>query len=456
MTLYNAQGQPLSAQELQQIQQAYSAGSDNVPAVYDENGNALRTGAGNPARAAVGQALTDMGFTGSGGYGVGGLVDMGNGRQGYILDAQKAAQAQASGIPISYVNGTPVVDSSLPGVRGVIGSNALFPDMPQKGLGGDLMDVAPVLLAAAGGSLAGLSGFGGAAGGAGGLSADTLASIVPADLGSTAAEFSPLAGVGGGAGAAGAAAGGLADAGSSALPGLMSGAEGGFDVGMGGNTAAALGLGGGAAGAGLGAGAASAGASALSPLARLLGLGQTGSDALSVLGPLAGSALGYLGSQQQQNAYQDVANQQLAIGAPYRNQLAASYQPGFDLTSQPGYGDAFNRLADISARSYSSSMGNPADNPTAQAGILSDVWNQGYLPALTNYRGQLGQFGGLGLNTSGTASLAGASQAGGGLNAIGYGLGSVTQPQNNLQSLLQQLGGNQNLSLNVGGLKYGG
>ena len=176
---------------------------------------------------------------------------------------------------------------------------------------------------------------------------------------------------------------------------------------------------------------------------RLLGLGQTGQDLLSVGGAVAPGILGYLGAGEQSDAYRDVANQYLGIGAPYRSTLEASYRPDFDLGAQPGYGDAFNRMADISARSYSSKFGNPAGSPSAQAGILGDVWQQGYLPALASYRGQLGQFGGLGLNTAGAGSLGGAGVAGGKYDAIGYGLGSLMNPQPKWQDIFKQMGTGQ-------------
>jgi hypothetical protein len=67
------------------------------------------------------------------------------------------------------------------------------------------------------------------------------------------------------------------------------------------------------------------------------------------------------------------------------------------------------------------------------------VWNQSYLPALSNYRGQLGQFGGLGLNTSGAAQLGGAGVAGGGLNAIGYGLGTAFGGNNTMDEYLKRI-----------------
>lgn len=163
-------------------------------------------------------------------------------------------------------------------------------------------------------------------------------------------------------------------------------------------------------------------------LGRLLGLGQTGQDLLSVGGAVAPAVLGYFGADKTSDAYRDVANQYLNIGAPYRSTLEASYKPGFDLISQPGYGDALNRSAEIAARAASAKYGNPGENPGAIADITNQVWNQGYLPALANYRGQLGQFGGLGLNTSGAASLGGAEVAGGAIDAIGVGAGRAMTP----------------------------
>ena len=190
---------------------------------------------------------------------------------------------------------------------------------------------------------------------------------------------------------------------------------------------------------GTGAGSGAAGSTALG---RLLRLGQTGQDALSVGGAVAPGVLGYLGAGKQSDAYRDVANQYLNIGAPYRSSLEASYQPGFDLFAQPGYGESLDRLADISARSYSK-FGNPAGSPTSQAGIFRDVLNEGYNPMLTSYRGQLGQFGGLGLNTAGAGSMGGAGVAGGQYDAIGYGLGSLMNPQPKWEDIFKQMGTGQ-------------
>lgn len=177
----------------------------------------------------------------------------------------------------------------------------------------------------------------------------------------------------------------------------------------------------------------------------------------NILQGILQGGLGMLGADVQSDAYQDVANQNLSLGAPYRGLLQQSYGQDFNLMNQPGYGDAFDRAADISARSWSAKAGNPAGNPTAQAGILSDVWNQSYLPALSNYRGGLMQAGGMGLNTSGAAQMGGAQTAGGAYDALGYGIGTAMQQQPDWAKIFQGAGGNQNpYALNIGGIKWGG
>jgi hypothetical protein len=67
------------------------------------------------------------------------------------------------------------------------------------------------------------------------------------------------------------------------------------------------------------------------------------------------------------------------------------------------------------------------DNPGAWAETMKYVNSSLALPQLNTYRGQLGQFGGMGLNTAGQSSLMGAQTSGGGLNAIGYGLNTAFQ-----------------------------
>lgn len=312
------------------------------------------------------------------------------------------------------------------------------PDDWQHSLG-DALQSAPVAAALLGAGAGAASLLGGAAaGGAGAFDAAGVGALGSADaaaagLGGIAA---PVA-----AGAAGAVA-----------PLDMGAATGAFDMG------------------GVGAaGSADAVASGLVP-----GLGQAGAaaagaglvpsgDGFTIPGTnttipwnvLAGGiqALGgWIGAGRQADAYKDVAAQQGTIGAPFRDLLMKSYQPGFDLMSQPGYGDAFSKIADISTRGWSGRGVNPSNNPGAQAAIQSDVWNQGYLPALSNYRGGLGQFGGMGLNTSGAASLAGAGSVGDQWEAIGAGVNTALNPQPNWADIYKQMAGGK---LTIGGNTIG-
>ena len=301
-------------------------------------------------------------------------------------------------------------------------------------------------------------------------------------------QYSPLVaaalglGAGAAAGLSGAGAGAVAGEGAltgGAVTGAETGALGGFTGGATGGGVAGVegGLVGGAAGGGVTTGAVGGGLSGVGGAA-VAGLGGTagtlidaagnvtditgglngsGTDGTggtfdfnkwltdqmgstnwgNILAGLGQGALGYLGADKMADAYKDISQQYINMGAPYRDTLASSYKPGFDLASQPGYGDAFDRMADISTRSWSARGGNPANNPGIQGGILNDVWNQSYLPALTSYRGQLGQFGGMGLNQSGQAAMAGANYASPALTGIGAGLGAsgvlgsnYQQPQN--------------------------
>lgn len=171
------------------------------------------------------------------------------------------------------------------------------------------------------------------------------------------------------------------------------------------------------------------------------GGGSGGTDWLRILGSLGATGLGVLGANKQQDAMQDVANQYLGLGAPYRDKLLQSYQPGFDLRqADPLYGGALAQSADEAARAVSASQGNPFGNPGAMAEIQNTVLNRTALPYAANYRGQLGQFGGLGLNTSSQASLAGASGADDLYRNLAGGLGDLTTPRNSLEDLLRQFG----------------
>lgn len=191
----------------------------------------------------------------------------------------------------------------------------------------------------------------------------------------------------------------------------------------------------GAAGA---AGAVSNAASAGSALSRIMDGSATASDWTSVLGNLGATGLGLAGANSQSNALKDVYNQQMSLGAPYRDMLAQSYQPGFSMANQPDFQNALNLGADAVARA-TSTKANTFD-PGAQMEMNKYVSGNLALPALQNYRSQLGTFGQLGTNTAGAAALGQAQSQGGTYNALGYGLGQLTQPDNPFKGLLSQFG----------------
>lgn len=185
-------------------------------------------------------------------------------------------------------------------------------------------------------------------------------------------------------------------------------------------------------------------------LSRILDGTATTADWTSVLGGAGSTLLGVLGSQAQTGALQDMQNQWLGLGAPSRARFEGSFAPGFDLAaSDPGFRNALDTSAQTAARSWSARAGNPAGSPTAQAEINKYVLGSTYLPQLNTYRSQNLTGGQLGTNQAGTASLGVAQGSDNLYNSLGYGLGQLTQPQNNTGGALANL--LQRYSLNLGG-----
>ena len=194
-------------------------------------------------------------------------------------------------------------------------------------------------------------------------------------------------------------------------------------------------------------------------LSRILSGNYTASDMASVLGTLGASGLGALSANQQANAFSDVANKFMGLGAPYRDKLLASYSPNFSLSNEPGYQDALNNSTNTFLRAASAgrapgvSGGNPFDNPGAWAETLKYVNSNTALPYLQNYRSGLAGAGGLGVNASAAPFNNSATASGGVLGSLGYGLQQLTNPQPNWNSLLGQLltQPKSNTTLNNGG-----
>ena len=174
-----------------------------------------------------------------------------------------------------------------------------------------------------------------------------------------------------------------------------------------------------------------------SVLSRIIDGSATTADWASLAGTGLSTGLGVLGANQQADAYKDVADKYLALGAPYRDKLSASYAPGFSMADQPDFMNALNLSADAVARA-TSTKANTFD-PGAQMEMQKYVSGSLALPQLNTYRSQLGTFGNLGTNVAGTTDAASAGQTGSMYNALGYGLGQITQPQSNTNSALSDL-----------------
>lgn len=187
---------------------------------------------------------------------------------------------------------------------------------------------------------------------------------------------------------------------------------------------------------------------------------------MSLLGPLFGSALGLLGSNAQADAYKDVSqawldfsksqgdryfnwnknltNRFFNLGKPYRTELRGLMNDPSSFLSSEYVQDPLNQSMGSVARALSMSQGNPALSGTALtemnnyaannlfsrfgefAGLLGGLGQMG-LPGASS-AGNQGTAGSVTSNLAGNAAgsmLAGANQAGGPYNAIGYGLNSI-------------------------------
>jgi hypothetical protein len=160
------------------------------------------------------------------------------------------------------------------------------------------------------------------------------------------------------------------------------------------------------------------------------------------IGAIGSSILGALGSRDQASAYRDTANQFLNMGAPYRDRLAGLYANPESYATGPemqGAMKAFNQ-------SLSAQYGNPYMSPTATAqGVAYG------LGALGKEKDRLAGYGGLGFNPSSMAGLSAQGASNSGIyNSLGAGLAQLTQPQNTINSTMEDLLRAQTRRLNTG------
>jgi hypothetical protein len=167
----------------------------------------------------------------------------------------------------------------------------------------------------------------------------------------------------------------------------------------------------------------------------LQNLMPSGSSLTSLLGKIAPAALGAYGANQQANSYQDMMNQYFSLGAPYRSLLQQSYQPGFDISKEPGYQNAMDTTMNTYMRAASAGNaqgvagGNPFNNPGAFMESQKYLAGNLALPYLQNYRSGLSSSGQLGLGPAAQFGGNSIQSQGGVYDAIGYGLGEIFNPK---------------------------
>lgn len=184
------------------------------------------------------------------------------------------------------------------------------------------------------------------------------------------------------------------------------------------------------------------------PLSRLLDGSASTADYLSLLGSGSATALGLAGSLNQTNAYKDLADKYMAMGAPYRAQLGAlTANPSSFLTS-PEVTTPVQMGTNALARSLSV-HGNPAGSGAALQ-QLQDYSTNSLYGSLQQKENQLAGFGGLTQFNGaapGAAGTAIGSQANP-YNAVGAGLSNVFNPQPTTSQSLADL----YKQINAGGL----
>ena len=168
---------------------------------------------------------------------------------------------------------------------------------------------------------------------------------------------------------------------------------------------------------------------ASSVLGKLLNGSATGTDLASLLGALGATGLGVLGSNKQSDALTQIANQSRSDRAPFLNTATGWLNnPESYYSGEPAQAAMKGVLHGLSVNS------NPANNPTAMATATE--------AGLRNWQNAVTGFGNIGLAGEDTRSqlLSGAATADRGVtSSLASGLGTLTQPQNDLDSMLRRL-----------------
>lgn len=181
-----------------------------------------------------------------------------------------------------------------------------------------------------------------------------------------------------------------------------------------------------------GTGGLSAVGGTLGSLGNILGGNGGLTDWLKVGGSVLNTGLGMYSANQQAGAYEDMFNKYFGAGAPFRGLLQQSYQPGFDISKEPGFQNAMDTALDTYMRAASAgrasgvSRGNPYDSPGAMMESQKYLLGNLALPYLQNYRSGLTNAGQLGFSQS-VPFGAGQIQAQGNMwEDLGYGIRDLT------------------------------
>lgn len=287
--------------------------------------------------------------------------------------------------------------------------------------------------ALAGGGAAGAAGVGAEAAGAGATGVEAAAAA--AGGASPVLGAAPVTGLASGgaaltpaAAATGAVAGGMT---------LANGSSGASAATTGAQVAEGGGSDGGAAGGGSSGGTGLAPTAANTALGRIMDGTATQADWLSILGTAGATGLGLYGSGQQADALRDIANQARADRQPF---LSASL--GY-LNNPQSYAEGPGKaMLDANLRALSAKHGNPIDSPTA-LGIATQA-------GLSDWRNSVLGFGNLGLAGQDSRMQMQANAAGAdanGLNALGWGLGQVTNPPTSIEQLMRQMSQRNSMGL---------
>lgn len=160
------------------------------------------------------------------------------------------------------------------------------------------------------------------------------------------------------------------------------------------------------------------------------------------LGGLLGAGLGFAGSYQQTEAFKDLANKYMEMGAPYRDKLNALYTDPNTYLHSAEVTTPVQMGTDALAKSLSV-KGNPFGSGTALQG-LQDYATKGLYGQLQAEKDRLANYGGLAKFASAApgAATSAINASGGMYNAAGYGLGALMNPtqQPNQNAMLNMLG----------------